>query len=387
MLGNIKLLMQLRFAAIFFQMIAWLVMTFLGLSIHGNILLISLVIQAWVLLMTFVYFKKNHPFSENKIFFQLLFDLLALTVFILSCGGMANPFSGLFLIQALLASLLLSPLKTWIMIAMTGVSYTVLLIQVNPSDEDHMKWMNFHLYGMTINHILTSIVIGFFILKIIKNLRIKEKQIAASQGLLGVGAFSAQIAHKIGTPLNQIAFLIDDLNASSLQKDKEAILESIQEIKGYLSNLFDRLSRIEKEEKKRSLAERMEKFSKWIKTYPISLFYTGSLSFDDETLDVIFVLLELFAENAVQAGAKKIMIDFSNSEQELKVLVQNDGPAIQENITDIMSMGYSKKSGIPHMGIGLFLAHLMTTSLGGQMRFLKQEEVTIELKVPIGYRN
>jgi len=387
MLGNIKLLMQLRLAAISFQMIAWLVMTFLGLSIHGNILLISLVIQAWVLLMTFVYFKKNHPFSENKIFFQLLFDLLALTVFILSCGGMANPFSGLFLIQTLLASLLLSPFKTWLMIAMTGVSYTVLLIQVNPSDEDHMKWMNFHLYGMTLNHVLTTIVIGFFILKIIKNLRIKEKQIAAGQGLLGVGAFSAQIAHKIGTPLNQIAFLVDDLNASSLQKDKKAILESIQEIKGYLSNLFDRLSRIEKESPKSSLSERMEKFSEWIKMYPISLSYTGSLSCYDETMDVIFVLLELFAENAIQAGAKKMVIQFSNNEQELKILIQNDGPAIQEDIANIMSVGYSKKSGIPHMGIGLFLAHLMTTSLGGQMRFLKKEEVTIELKVPIGYRH
>jgi two-component system sensor histidine kinase RegB len=387
MIDTMKLLLQLRGMAIMFQFIALAAMLFLHLPVHFTWIFFFLGLQIVIFIITFSFLKKQYFFSENHIFLQLFFDLLALTVFVVSCGGMANPFSGLFLIQAILAALLLSSRKTWIMIGMTATAYVVLLIQVNPLDEDHMAWMKFHLYGMTINHLLSTAVIGFFVVKIVANLRLRERQISARHGLVGVGAFSAQIAHKIGTPLNKIALVADDLSSISLQKDKAYILDAVLESKGYLSELFKRLSRLEQVQNTASFSQMMDQFLLWISArFPmlkVSCKAVDSLEFlNNEILELVFLLLELFSENAAEAGAKHVDIVFLK-EKNLRILIQNDGPPIEDTIKILMTLGYCKKSGMPHAGIGLFLAHLIITSLGGSVTLHENNPVSMEVFIPL----
>jgi two-component system sensor histidine kinase RegB len=385
-MGDVRLLVALRWAAIAFQLSAlWGAVVF-GLPVHVGILVGSLVIQVLVNGVTAWGIARGPQPSEWYVFSQLLFDFAVLIVFVVNSGGMANPFSGLFLIQALLAALLVSRLKMWIMFGLTGAGYTVLLLAFNESPHDHHRWMAFHMAGMVVNHVLTTAVIGWIVVKIVRNLRMRERQVSSRQGLVAAGAFSAQIAHKLGTPLNMIALIADDISPATCASDRSAILTEVDRSKMYLTNLFKRLVRIESDQDvgvmlHDALPRLLELVGQKHPGLQVEWTVINDHPVRGASLELISLLAEIFIENAAEAGAKTAWVHLSWDSDGLKMTVKNDGPPLSADFQELMTVGTSTKGGTPHFGIGLFLARLVIESLAGTVSVDGPPGVTFTIRI------
>ncbi|NBV42992.1 sensor histidine kinase, partial [bacterium] len=354
MIKTIQLLVVLRWIAIVCQMGAIVFAYALHLPVKMGLFIFALGIQMVVNLVTHA--GLGHPadvdrWKEWPIFFQLIFDLISLNLFMIASGGLANPLSGLFLIQAVVAAMLLSGKRLIFIIAATGFSYSVLTFTGDPSHHHHSQWMAFHIPGMVVNHILTTAVVGYFVYQIIRNLKSKERQLSAQQSLVGAGATAAQIAHKLGTPLNMIALINDDLTDKNLEKSRQMMADQLSKCKHYLSIFFSRLHRLDGNAESRSLSESL------------------GLSFTENTIirfrhrvendqiisamsaELLLLLVEIMVENAVDAGATEVEFTAKFTPSELQVLIQNDGAPLPDELRVLMKLGYSKDKGIHHSGI------------------------------------
>jgi two-component system sensor histidine kinase RegB len=386
MIKNLKLLVLLRWGAIAFQVLALVGAIAFQLPVHMNLFLFAIGVQCVVNLMTFASLGRREGYSEWSVFFQLVFDVIALNVFMVASGGLANPFSGFFLIQAVLAAVLLSQVRMWVIVAATGVSYAVLTLGFEPAHMHHGPLMAFHMYGMVVNHVFTTLLIGYFIFKIVSNLKAKEKQLSARQGLIGAGATAAQIAHKLGTPLNIMALIAEGLSSQALAEDKVQLLQEIERCKSYLNVFFQRLHYLEADSDRQPLSTVFSKFAIWIKRYP-------DLSFDYDTkddqivtamaADLMTLLLEILAENAAEANATHFQLKALVSGSLLTLDVQNNGPPFPDDLQALMTLGYSKDKGLNHTGIGLFLARLVLDNMGADVRVGDPHVASLKIIFPL----
>lgn len=385
MINNLKLLVALRWGAILFQVMALVGAIAFQLPVHLNLFLFTIGLQCVVNVVTFASIGKRQ-YSEWQVFFHLVFDVVSLNIFMVASGGLANPFSGFFLIQAILAAMLLSQVRMWTIIATTGLSYAVLTLGFEPSHMHHGPLMVFHMYGMVVNHIFTTIVIGYFVFKIVSNLKAKEKQLSARQGLIGAGATAAQIAHKLGTPLNVMSLIVADLSVASLSKDRTRLLQEIGRCKDYLGLFFHRLNHLDGDRDGQSLRSFLDAFSVWIRRYPDLNFTYDSL--EDPYLnavsgELIILLLEILADNAVEANARTFSVKSSLTPLILTLDVKNDGPPFPDEIHALMNLGYSKDKGVHHTGIGLFLAKMVMENLGASLHVVTPGVAHVSIVFPL----
>jgi two-component system sensor histidine kinase RegB len=386
MIKNLKLLVLLRWGAIVFQVLALVGAIAFQLPVQLPLFVFTIGVQCVVNLVTFAGIGKRQPYSEWHVFFQLVFDVVSLNLFMVASGGLANPFSGFFLIQAILAAILLSQVRMWVIIAATGLSYAVLTLGFEPAHMHHGPWMTFHMYGMVVNHVFTTMVIGYFIFKIVSNLTTKEQQLSARQGLVGAGATAAQIAHKLGTPLTVMALVAEGLSPASLPEDKQQLLTEIDRCKAYLDLFFKRLNHLDSGGEVRSLEEILQSFSLWLKRYP-GLRFTYELGHDpmlNATVgELVGLLLEILAENAADAKAGVFQVKSAVSKGVLRLDIVNDGPPFPDEIQALMSLGYSRDKGVHHTGIGLFLAKLVMETLGAEAQIASKAEAHLTVSIPL----
>jgi len=385
MINNLKLLVALRWGAIAFQLMALVGAVAFKLPVHLNLFLFTIGLQCVVNVVTFASIGKQR-YSEWRVFFYLVFDVVSLNLFMVASGGLANPFSGFFLVQAILAAMLLSQVRMWGIIVATGLSYAVLTLGFEPSHMHHGPLMAFHMYGMVVNHIFTTMVIGYFVFKIVHNLKAKEKQLSARQGLIGAGATAAQIAHKLGTPLNVMALVVSDMSDASLAEDRTRLLQEIGRCKDYLGLFFHRLNHLDGDRERQSLGTFLDVFSVWIQRYPDVQFTWESLEnpyVNTVSGELIVLLLEILADNAAEAHARIFSVKISLTPQELIMDVQNDSPAFPDEIQTLMTLGYSKDKGVHHTGIGLFLAKLVMENLGASLHVVTSSVAHVRVVFPL----
>ncbi|NBV82543.1 hypothetical protein EBR57_00240 [bacterium] len=383
---DVRLLVALRWAAIVMQGIALIGAWRWQLPVNMGVVVGSLVIQIGVNAVTAWGVSRTPHRSEDYVFIHLLFDFAALTVFVVNSGGLANPFSGLFLIQALLAALLVSRVKMWIMLALTGGGYSVLLLMNNTAN-DHHRWMALHLWGMVVNHVLTLLVIAWVVVRIVHNLRLRERQVSSHQGLVAAGAFSAQIAHKMGTPLNMIAIMTEDLSGPTVDQSKAAILSQVDRAKRYLSHLFDRLGRIESDQDSTAtlrviLQELVLRITTQYPDLTIGVCLNNEAEMRGSGTELVGLLTEILVENAAEAGASKATISVDRLSDELVLIVANNGPPLPTDFHELMTLGVSTKRDAPHFGIGLFLARLVIDSLSGAVSVVGPPGVSVCVRFP-----
>lgn len=383
---NTLLLVQLRWLAIVFQFLALAGAIFLKLPVNIGLFLCSLSLQLLLNLYTHLIFSKNRNESEWPILVQLCFDLLFLNVFMVATGGVSNPFSGLFLIQGVVASILLSGSRLVIVLLATALSYAVLLLGFNPSCHEHSLWMKFHIEGMVINHVLSTAVIGYFVYNLVHNLKRKEQQLSAQKNLSCAGAAAAQIAHKIGTPLNRMALIIPDITLESLSQDKKNLELDLSKCKLFLTQFFDQLNRLDAKQTTVTFSSVLEQFKQYSQlkwpSFSIDIRMETDRVINSSSAEMLALIIEILAENAFEASAKLFSVSVKQKSGNLSVLLCNDGQVLDNDLNQLMTLGFSGK-GFPHTGIGLFLARLALENLGANLTVCHDTSVCFEILVPL----
>lgn len=224
---NLLQLIFLRLFAIFGQIVAIICAeNFLALDLPRQPMFDIISALAVINLLSFYRYQYQENISNASLFFELVLDVMMLTFQLYFSGGITNPFISLFLLQVIIAAILLRSLYAWVIAVLTVGCYFWLSFNFVELDFVEENFFDLHLHGMLISYILAAILLLVFITRMAKNLR--QQQEFMRSAMLATAA-----AHNLGTPLNTISVLVEDWKKFDLEKfpsdlQKDILLIEVQ---------------------------------------------------------------------------------------------------------------------------------------------------------------
>ncbi|MCC5871611.1 MAG: HAMP domain-containing histidine kinase [Gammaproteobacteria bacterium] len=152
---------------------------------------------------------------------QLALDVVGLTALLYFSGGWTNPLVSLYLVPIAVAVIMLDGVRTWAIMAMTVLGYSLLVLYHRPvvAVEHHpLDSFTLHVAGMWLTFVLAAVLITYFGTSMVNLLRVREQALAAereenlrNEQIIGVATLAAGTAHELSTPLSSIAVIASEL--------------------------------------------------------------------------------------------------------------------------------------------------------------------------------
>lgn len=212
---------------------------------------IILSIYSAITAATWLRSKQPVPIVDYEFFTHLLIDIFFFSTLLYFSGGASNPSVSYYLIPLSIAALIL-PRRLSILVALDALAcYTALLNYYVPiaaiaphtadmhgpgtgmngvhsgafnesvresANESFNESINLHILGMWANFAISGVLITYFISRMAGTLRQQQQKIAEQretqlrdEQLLAVATLAAGTAHELGTPLNTMKIIIDEL--------------------------------------------------------------------------------------------------------------------------------------------------------------------------------
>ncbi|MCB1646580.1 MAG: HAMP domain-containing histidine kinase [Pseudomonadales bacterium] len=188
--------------------------------------------------------------SDTEFAIHLLADILFFSGLLYYSAGASNPFVSYLLIPVSIAALTLSRVPTLLLSAAAISAYTLLFrfnIPVEAiSPSHHHGGNNLHLIGMWLNFIVSTVIVVYFISQMANALRKRDEELASqreenlrNEQLLAVATLAAGTAHEMGTPLNTMKLIIDDLpvTGNDAAQDVDVLRQQIAQCQQILRKL------------------------------------------------------------------------------------------------------------------------------------------------------
>jgi two-component system sensor histidine kinase RegB len=156
--------------------------------------------------------RLDAPATQMEFLAHLLVDLTAFAVLVFFSGGATNPFVSLMLVPIIVAAISLRPRWVWLLAAVAGGYYALLLFVYQPlAIADPVAAYGMHLGGMWFNFLISAALIAYFITRMHAGLRARDGELAAlrekqlrDERILALGTQAALAAHELATPLATI---------------------------------------------------------------------------------------------------------------------------------------------------------------------------------------
>lgn len=331
--------------------------------------------------------------EERIISLLLIFDTILLTIILCLSGGPVNPFSIFYLVHLTLAAILLGSFWTWILAIISSIGFFLLFkfsIPV-PEWEHHQAHnsLSLHLQGMLYSYISVAFLMAYFLNKIIQELISKQKKLqhlkdlqSNQQKLASITTATAGAAHELGTPLNTITLIVDELEYSlkdlpltpRAKEDITILKEQTNRCAKILNSLQGNSSSIGGE----SLEEVTIKdiINDAIKPLTIS-----NLKLTIEANDYRFFLprksitqaLRSLIKNSIESMDKEngiININTLVKNNSVKIEISDNGRGMnEETVKRLGEPFFSTKEANYGMGLGVYLAKLTAEYLGGSLSY------------------
>ena len=239
---NMRLLIQLRWIAIGGQLITiGVVYGVMGISvpmvplIMAPLLLVLVNLSSMIALM-----PRRGAVTNAELTGSLLMDVVALAWQLMHSGGLGNPFASLFLLQIVIAAILLKPWSAWTIVGATFVSVAFLSMRsepmVLPAPYSHDP-LGLYIKGAMVSLGLIAVLLVAFATRIGRNLRERDsalaeiRQRAAEEDhIVRMGLLASGAAHELGTPLSSLSVLIGDWQRMPRLKDDPDLQEDLSDM-------------------------------------------------------------------------------------------------------------------------------------------------------------
>lgn len=386
---NLLLLIWLRALAIISQMATIFFVNYI-MKIELPMQQMTSVVLALLILnfVSFLRYKLPQEISNELLFFELLFDVFALTAQLYFSGGASNPFISLFLLQVILAAILLRATYAWLVGAITIFCYIWLGFYGQELHGFHHHnsgdFFNLHLHGMLISYILTTLLLLVFVNKIIKNLR--QKEVLANMGLLASSA-----AHELGTPLSTISVIVSDWKNLPLEQE---MLQDVNIVESQLTRCKKIISAIlfssgKSRAENAQIAPVKNVFDNLITDWkssrqPQNLNYIfngnalAKIIFDDVLTQAFFNIFD----NALEASPNFVEINATANSKQLEISIVDNGKGFSQEVLKLL--GQPNLSTKNSSGMGLFLALNIFKRIGGNLKIFNLENgAKVEITLPL----
>ncbi len=367
---NLLQLLYLRLIAIIAQVATILFSNyFLKISLPLHEMMLIVLVLSCVNLLSFYSYKKEIFIHDKRLVLELIFDVTAFAAQIYLSGGISNPFISLFLLQVIIAVILLKTSYAMIVFLLTLIYYLLLsrnYQELAAFNHHSTEFFNLHLYGMLISYIIAAILLIIFITKISRNLRQKEQ--LAHMGLVATSA-----AHQLGTPLATIAVILNDLKQeekiTEYKEDLQIAESQIERCKKIISKIASSYGNSRTEKATKIMAR--QAFEKIINNWqnlrkPQNLIY----NFRGEDREIVInnilsqTLFDIF-DNAFEASKDWIGIDIKVAKKTISIIVKDRGRGFDKKV--LKNLGKPDLSTKNSSGLGLFLAINSLAEINGKL--------------------
>lgn len=341
--------------------------------------------------------QQSRPVSDTELFLQLLTDVLALSGVFYLTGGATNPFVGFYLLPLMIAATILPKRFVWSMAGIAITCYSLLMYFYLPLDpHSHMHHdasFNQHVFGMWFGFVFSAGLVSFFVTNMAQSLRDRDRILAAAreqalrdESLVALGTLAAGAAHELGTPLNTMAIVVDELKLdysprkdADLHEQLSLVSEQIQRCKEALSVMSASAGEL-----RADAGETMpvdiylhNLFINWHTEHPkIELAQTVHgcqpvpQLLADRSLDQAITNI---LNNAAEASPQWVSIKAEWTAHHLDLEIHDRGPGLNpEAKARIGKTPYSNKA--DGLGVGLYLAHSAIERLGGKVEYTELPE-------------
>jgi two-component system sensor histidine kinase RegB len=391
---NLFLLVMLRWLAVGGQIVTILVVQF-WLGIKLPLLSMGCVILFLVALNLVSLYRCRTPvlITNTELFLELLLDVAALTLQLYLSGGATNPFVPLYLLQVILGAVLLRPLWTWMLIAVTSGCFLFLtavyrdiglLSYEQGVDHGRVGFLDPRILGSFLCFLLAAILLVLFVTRINHNMRERDRRLSElrqqsveEEHIVRMGLLASGAAHELGTPLSILAVIVNDWARMPALSTIPEIDNDIIEMRAALGRCKETLSRIllaageargEKAERTTLIEFIDDVVADWQETRaPTHLDYVHKIETDTGIVsDTVLrqVLMNVF-DNALEASPNWINIEASRQANNLVVNVRDKGPGFSPEILANFGKPYQSTKKPSGSGLGLFLVVNVLRKLGG----------------------
>ena len=396
LLGN---LIKIRWIAIFGQFLAVFIV-FYVIKIKIPLFEILTIILLSVAVNFYSYFeeRKNKSISNVKAFSFLLFDTLQLGCLLFLTGGIINPFSILILAPVITSASYLPALMTVILSSISIIIIVILnfyYVALYLGPEFYIP--EIYNFGLVASLIITVIFIAIYAYlfasssrKISNALSVSKLQILNQKKITEVGSLSAAAAHELGTPLNTIFLILNDLLKEKKLVEDKNIVKDIYLLKSQAERckeILQRFSRNPLKLKDKFLDKvkitdlikiNFDKFNKnkKLNIKNIQIIDEPEIIFKDE----IMYALGNIIQNAIFHCKQTVTFELDYNKTQLKIFITDDVLGFAKDIIDKLGEPYVSKNS-QGMGLGIFIAKNLIENMGGNINLYnsKYENAVVEI--------
>jgi len=389
LLGN---LIKIRWIAIIGQFLAvFLVYYVIKIQIPIFETLVIILLSVALNFYSYLEERKNKSISNLKAFSFLLFDILQLGFLLFLTGGIINPFSILILAPVITSASYLPALMTVILSSISIIIIIILNFYFIPLDLGKEFYLPYiYSFGLVSSLIITVVFIAIYAYlfasssrKISNALSASQLQILNQKKITEVGSLSAAAAHELGTPLNTIFLILNDLLKEKKLIEDKNIAKDIILLKSQAERCKEILQRFSKNplKLKDKFLEKVklsdlikinfEKFNKnkKLKINKIVINSESEIIYKDE----IMYALGNIIQNAILYSRKLVIAEINYSKTSVKITISDDGSGFSKDIIDKLGEPYVSKNN-QGMGLGIFIAKNLIENMGGKLNLFNSKD-------------
>ena len=333
--------------------------------------------------------KLDRPVSNGAIFAALLIDVAALGTQLWLSGGATNPFVSLFLLQVVLASVLLDRWSTWTVVAATSAAFALLTVSHRPlALPPGLDRPLFALYveGSVVCFVLVAVLLVMFVTRITAGSRARDarlaevrRQAAEKEHIVRIGTLASGAAHELGTPLSTVSVILGDWRRlpavardPDLARDVEEMQAEVQRCKAIVTGIL--LSSGDARGEAAAATSVRAFFGRVTEDWRAARGFTGLRYADRFGRDVriasdavlqqaVFNLLD----NAAEVSPARVDVRLCREGEELALIVADAGPGFAFEALAQLGRPYNTTKPQLGRGLGLFLVGNVARTLGGRL--------------------
>ncbi len=336
--------------------------------------------------------RRPRETSAAEAFAHIAVDVAVLTWLIAWNGGIANPFTSLFLMPIAFAALALPLRWMYATAALCGLGYLVSMLVGVPLPHVHgagASGFDLHLWGMVVNFVISAGVALYFLSRLASAIRDREHELsrlrerfARNEGIMGLATHAASVAHELNTPLGSMTLMLDDLID---QEDRPDIADELRGIRAIVDVCRDRVQElalpanaIDGGGDASGAMEIEGVIDRWLLVRPaVQLLRSGNMERQHRIPVTVAHLLQVLLNNAADAsqaaGSRSVALHLDADQDGLRGWIRDHGAGLSEQRTFLPGTLFS--SGKPGgLGIGLALSHATVERLGGTLSMRAAED-------------